>query len=133
MDIIRGIFVVLCVSGFICYGVISFNGYRNRRKANKPPKEVYCSACGVKLLKNKASVVKDYEVFFYCQVHKKPYDEISYGNFYKRMRVDSEGEPIGYMKKMDIKPDDFIQFTYTHEGGDKLKDKSKKMPKGKCK
>ena len=146
MDIIQGIFVVLCVSVFICYGVISFNGYRNMRRADKLPvdaltEEVHCATCGVRLLKDSASVVKDYQVFFYCQSHKKPYDEISYGNLYKRMRVDINGEPIGYIKESatveDLLEANGEEFGRLWEekfgksiGGDKLK---AKKTKGKCK
>ena len=124
---------VYIIAGLFSDMMYKFSEAKQRRLEEVHLGEVNCDTCGVRLLKDYASVVKDYRVSFYCQAHKKPYDEISSGNFYKRMRVDSEGEPIGYMKKMDIKPDNFTQFTYTYEGGGNLKDKSKEMPKGKCK
>lgn len=43
---------------------------------------------------------RDY--FYYCPMHKKPYDSIykivTIWNYYKKMEVDENGEPIGYQK-----------------------------------
>lgn len=60
------------------------------------------------------------------------YDFVVYGariRLLRKMEVNNEGEPVGYVKKMDIKPDDFIQFTFTHEGGEDMK-KTDKIEKG---
>ena len=49
---------------------------------------------------------------YYCQAHKKPYDKMIFCMpdnlyyYYKEVRVDKNGEPYGYVKIKEEKPND---------------------------
>lgn len=138
--------MVFAVGGLFVLMMLRLGRYVNNLKVD----EVHCEVCGVRLLEDKAKSVWDIgsQVFcYFCQIHKPQYDS-SYGVlYYRKMQVDVNGKPIGYVKEDSL-------YTYTAAGraliddadavaqratfrGEKMKGKNKgsdkKMPKGKCK
>lgn len=75
-----------------------------REKGDLPKGYVACNNCGVVLEKEKAQTVKNNLTGdkFYCSSHKQPYDEMYLypsmfdipNEYYKRVRVDSDGKPL---------------------------------------
>jgi hypothetical protein len=74
---------------------------------------VTCLTCGHIIAKCRAQHIQRYYMYgttddWYCQDHKKPYDKHStslYGyasTYFKEMRVDESGCPIGYTKITDL-------------------------------
>lgn len=71
---------------------------------------VECDDCGHIISKKRAQIVavKNYFFsdpihYFYCELHKKPYDRenrMGYTNstFFREMEVSEDGTPIGYKK-----------------------------------
>jgi hypothetical protein len=119
--------VVACVLSLIAVltgmALIYRKGWRAaQEQSQESPPVVYCTTCGVAVLKDRAKLVMMQEYFcqakkYYCQSHTPKYDIMGLNNtYYKEMDVDANGEPIGYVKE---------------KGGDKVKGKDKGMEKGK--
>jgi hypothetical protein len=87
--------------------------FRKSKATVQAPETIACTECGHIVLKSSATSVGGTYTAWYCRDHRPPYDE-RYDNlifcssdglhtYYRRMRVNKEGIPIGYVKEPEGK------------------------------
>lgn len=72
----------------------------------RTPAHRVCVECGVFVSPDRAQKIRGtYGDYFYCQVHRRPYDEVYSGfgdggpTYYRKFEVDANGVPLGYKPK----------------------------------